>query len=124
MNEKCFRIKVKHKNSISVHHNMKWLDLNRIFTIKMQLGCAERMKTQINNIKKTKNKKKRWSHHGQSCDRNFKKKTYKKSRSYSESLQIVNKGQGDDDDDEMEGANLCLLHFWWTPDRKVWGQTT
>lgn len=23
----------------------------------MQLGCAERMKTQINNIKKTKNKK-------------------------------------------------------------------
>lgn len=42
----------------------------------------------------------------------IKKKTYKKSRSYSESLQIVNKGQGDDDDDdEMEGANLCLLHF-------------
>lgn len=76
----------------------------------MQLGCAERMKTQINNIKKIKNKK------------SFEvitvslvieiKKTYKKSRSYSESLQIVNKGQGDDDDDdEMEGANLCLLHF-------------
>lgn len=83
MNEKCFRIKVKHKNRISLHHNMKWLDLSRSFTIKMQLGFSERMKTQINNIKKTKNQKKRWSHHSQSCDRN--KKTYKKSCSYSES---------------------------------------
>lgn len=90
----------------------------------MQLGCAERMKTQINNIKKTKNKK---SVEVITVSLVIEiKKTYKKSRSYSESLQIVNKGQGDDDDDddEMEGANLCLLHFWWTPDRKVWGQTT
>lgn len=64
------------------------------------------MKTQINNIKKTKNKK---SLEVITVSLVIEiKKTYKKSRSYSESLQIVNKGQGDDDDDEMEGANLAV----------------